>query len=449
MRRSEIFESFAKIAQEQGMISVDAPDKAKDKLESNPRADSLSIKDIESLYNVKPDIPKNMQYKRNIVENAHPTSIVIAPSHDKLHGLVENINERQDILLNIVNKRNNGLATQHKYAERELVLSLVRIANDLDNKGNDELRALADTCLLQINKRGMNKNAVVPAATAAVPAATAALPVVPLLAGAAVVAALVGGVWLNQHMADGVKGFKASHANLMNQMKDLLNTKTSFGVGRIYTSFFIGQMNKVISELEKTASTVYYAEAELSKLQRFQTAQELVEEGKNTDANEVINIQTKLQAAFDNIKPIIVRLNDNFADPNFRQEQIQEGGKGWITNIFDRLHITDQEGFGLIASDFQDVVNAIPPYLESIQDIIDKLAKAKSVSESIKTTLEAAKHVSEPKPAEVTPAAPAGTPPATPVSATPTPAASAAGPAPGSPANREMEILNRLRGMSL
>ena len=108
MRDSEIFNSFIKIAQEKGMISEDAPEKAKKILEKTHRADSLDISAIEALYGVKPNMPKDMEYKRNIIEDAHPNAAIVSPSYDKLNGLVENNNERQDILLNIVNRTPDG-----------------------------------------------------------------------------------------------------------------------------------------------------------------------------------------------------------------------------------------------------------------------------------------------------------------------------------------------------
>src|SRR5574339_473388 len=158
-RRSEIFDSFVKIAQEKGMISEDAPEKAQKKLEKDPRADSLDISAIEALYGTKPDRPKDMDYKYNIIEDAHPNSVVISPSYDKLNGLVENDQERQDIILHILEKTPNGHLTQHKYAEKELVLTLVRLGNALDLQKQDELRVLADTCLDQVAHKDLKKEA--------------------------------------------------------------------------------------------------------------------------------------------------------------------------------------------------------------------------------------------------------------------------------------------------
>lgn len=150
MRNSEIFEAFVKIAEEKGLISK--AESSKEKLEKNPRADSLNNKDIEKLYNVSPETNKDMSYKRNIVELAHPKKAIIGPSYDKLNGLVENVNERQDIMYNIVSRQPTGQLFNKKYAEHQLVMSLVRVANDMDNKEQEELMALADICLEQIKK---------------------------------------------------------------------------------------------------------------------------------------------------------------------------------------------------------------------------------------------------------------------------------------------------------
>ena len=74
MRRFEIFESFAKIAQEKGLVSKaeHAEHTEKDFSETNPRMDSLTIEQISKLYNTKPSLPKDMEYTKNIMEIAHP-----------------------------------------------------------------------------------------------------------------------------------------------------------------------------------------------------------------------------------------------------------------------------------------------------------------------------------------------------------------------------------------
>lgn len=160
MIRSDIFESFIKIAQKEGLISEadHAEHTEKDFHETNPRHDSLSIEQIGKLYNNKPSLPKDMEYEKNIMEDAHPDSIVISPSYDKLNGLVENENEGQNIRMRIVMKEPDGHLTQRKYAEKQLILSLVRVANELDNQNKEGLRILADTCLEQASIKKKLKN---------------------------------------------------------------------------------------------------------------------------------------------------------------------------------------------------------------------------------------------------------------------------------------------------
>ena len=124
MKRSEIFEEFAKIAQEKKIISNDSKKSFK-ALENNPRADSLDVSAIAALYGVKPETSDDMKYKSNIMEIAHPNSLVISPANDRINGLVENNIERQNINLRIVNKNPDGLLTQRRYAQQQLALSLL------------------------------------------------------------------------------------------------------------------------------------------------------------------------------------------------------------------------------------------------------------------------------------------------------------------------------------
>ena len=155
---SDIFNSYIELAEKRGLVRFAEEDvqSSKRALEKNPRADSLTQEKIEKLYNLELDSPKEMRYQRNIIEVAHPKPAYVHNAYDKINGLVENANERQDILLRIVNKRTNGAIAQHKYAEDEMVRALVRIANDMDNRDEEELRSLADECLNSFKKKAFN-----------------------------------------------------------------------------------------------------------------------------------------------------------------------------------------------------------------------------------------------------------------------------------------------------
>lgn len=151
MSNSDIFNEYVKISLEKGLIS-EAKDDAKKILEKTRRADSQSISDIAALYGVEPNQADGQEYEKNIAEVAHPNASVVSPSHDKLNGTVWDINRKQNILLNIVNKPVNGLLTHHKYAREELLKSLIRTANHMDNLDREELRVLADDCIDGLTK---------------------------------------------------------------------------------------------------------------------------------------------------------------------------------------------------------------------------------------------------------------------------------------------------------
>lgn len=155
MVKSEIFDNYAKIAEAAGLVAAEDSRKIKKyKKESDPRLGSDDISTIEALYGVKPD--NSVKYEENIMEAAHKEPVVIGPSYDKIQALVENEIERQKIDFNIVMgplSDGSNAHTYKKYAENELMLQLVRIANDMDNKGAEELRILADDCLNAMVKK--------------------------------------------------------------------------------------------------------------------------------------------------------------------------------------------------------------------------------------------------------------------------------------------------------
>ena len=93
-RRSEIFDEYSKIALKEGFIT-----------ESEEKADNSGEKSyretIQLLYDVKP----NGKDEKHILDQAHAESpVIIAPAYDRVNGLVENLFERQDIMVGIALK---------------------------------------------------------------------------------------------------------------------------------------------------------------------------------------------------------------------------------------------------------------------------------------------------------------------------------------------------------
>lgn len=367
MSRSEIFDSFVKIAQEKGMISNDS-DSAKKKLEKSHRADSLSITDIEALYGVKPDAPKNMEYEHNIMENAHPNSIVISPSYDKLNGLVENNNERQNIILHILDKTPNGNATNHKYAEKEFLSTLVSLANDLDNHNKDELRVLADACLMQMSakKKAFKKEALGP------------------LAIAGLVALPIGALWIQQQMHFINEGYEKNHEKLVAELDDMLNSSASWGVGVDYKKPLLDMVSGFKDRLMSMYNLFKQIEPLVNELEKPKDATELIEISKKPETGVVIKALQSFHAAAYKMLSYVKTLQNDFKSESFKARQVQD--KGWMQGLVDKMQIF-HGGKGLVADDFDDVNRAIPPYLDSINEILNIFKNAKSVVEDAKQKL--------------------------------------------------------------
>ena len=355
MRRSEIFESFVKIAEEKGLISKATPEENVADLSKTHRADSLSIDDIAHLYGVKPPAPKEMQYERNIVETAHPAPLVIAPSYDKLNGLIENINERQDILLHIVNKNNTGSIVQRKYAERELILSLVRVGNEMDNRGQNELRALADLCLAQANPKIIKKQAQVGLALG-------------------VISALLAGFYAKQHLRFKSDGFALDYQKAIKELNDLLESNDNWGVGYQLTPGAIRQVTDIKNKLHILKAAYEAVSPELDVLQKPQTTNEAKQMAASPAVQKAVNAIQQFNQVVAQIGPYLKTVVRQFTSTLYKQQQIAE--KGIFTQMIDTVGL--HGGYGLVADDFDDVSHALATILVDIDDLQKGLAIAQA-----------------------------------------------------------------------
>jgi hypothetical protein len=156
---SEIFDEYARIALEQGLITEAKAESKK----PNPRYDSLDLEAIEMLYGVKPNDKEDDSKSgfMSTLEKAHPEPVIVAPSYDKLNGLVENLIERQNVMVGIALKPNDGKLVQRRYvtAHNELLNELLKTAFMLDKKGEDDLMKLADSCSQRIVNENFIKEA--------------------------------------------------------------------------------------------------------------------------------------------------------------------------------------------------------------------------------------------------------------------------------------------------
>lgn len=392
MRRSDIFDSFVKIAEEKGLISKSSPEENKADLEKTHRADSLSIDDIAHLYGVKPDAPAGAKYKRNIIEVAHPEPQVIAPAYDNLNGLVENENERQNILLHIVNKTNDGSIVQRKYAEKQLIMSLVRVGNDMDNRGQDELCALADICLRQSSPGPIRKQAQLQV-------------IIPL------VAAVIGGIYAKQHLRFHSDGFERDYEKAVAELDDLINSNSNWGVGYEYKPEFIAQLNDIKNKLNQLNTAVQSVLPELDKLSAPKSGTELVQLAQQPNTHEALHALQQFKKTVSEVYPYLRQVVTNFSNEGFKQRQIEN--KGFLTNIVDSTDVL-HGGKGLIADDFDDVVHALQTIFYDVDNIAKSLAaadgQASAAAQQLQTATENMPGAGETQAPEAAPAG-SGTPP--------------------------------------
>lgn len=397
MRRSEIFDNFVKIAQDKGLIAKSSPEENKADLEKTHRADSLSIEDIAHLYGVKPDAPADAKYEHNIMERAHPDPVVIAPSYDKINGLIENNNERQNILLNIVNKTNDGQLLQRKLAKRNLLLSLVRVGNEMDNRGHDELRSLADVCLRQSSAPQIRKEAQLQV-------------IIP------VIAAIVGGLYAKQHLRFHSDGFTADYQKAISELDDLLNSNNNFGiVGYQYRPEFLQVVNEIKNQLAELNTAVQAILPELDKLEKPKDGPDLVRMAKEPKAHEAIQALQNFQTTVHKIYPFLLQVVNNFQNEGYKQRQIVD--KGIATKVLDSTEIL-HGGKGLIADDFDDAAHALETIFYDVNNIAKSLQGADGEADAAAKQLTAA-NASMPGggqagETEANPNAPAYTPPTLP-----------------------------------
>jgi hypothetical protein len=370
MRRSEIFDSFVKIAQEKGLISDDKPTNErveaehseKDFHETNPRHDSLSIEQISKLYGNKPKTFKAMEYKKNIMEIAHPEMEVLFQAHDKLNGLIENEMEGQNIRIHISLKEPDGHLTQRKYAEMQLVNNLVRVANDLDNRNQDKLCKLADVCLLQASS--LKKQAFWP-----------------LIAG---IGTAIGTLYVQQHLNFHSDGFEADYQKTINEIDDLLTSNTNFGVGVSYQPEFIQEMNKLKSDLGTIHAAVAKASPIIMNMEKPRTASEKVKEmariAQDPKTQEATQAITELSNVIKEYGPEISAVINNFQRQSYKDEVTAD--KGALTKLVDWTEILHGGGGSLVSDDFLDVKRALVTLWKDIVGLQTAVIQASKIEQN-------------------------------------------------------------------
>src|SRR4051812_29187690 len=115
MVRSDIFDSYAKIMEETGIIEKKAfpnNDEYRKKLEDSGRQGSDDISTIEALYGINPN---GKDDETPIDQRAHPNTVVISPSYDRMNGVVETLQERHNIMVDVALRAPNTATFGKRY----------------------------------------------------------------------------------------------------------------------------------------------------------------------------------------------------------------------------------------------------------------------------------------------------------------------------------------------
>ncbi len=345
---SDILKDFEKILSK-GAISK--------KAEKNH--ETRSPKEINDLYHVKPDAPKGMTYDRHIGQLAHKDLVVILPTHDKLNGLVETDQERQNIMINLVVKPTHGNLGSKKWAETQLLGSLIRVAQDLDNQNIEELRVLADTCINQLHKK-----ALAPLAIVGIVAAVAA----------------AGGLlyWQQHHDAESL-GFRQDSLVMISELKDL--DEATGGWGRdSYKAEFKAEIESVMTEIDALNTEYSSLEGIIEEIESMRTGSQLktiIDTAKTLQNKPNYQaVYEKFKAMAKNIEPMLTKLESNFKNEAYKKRQVQD--KGIWSGINDMVGGVLHGGGGLIKDDFDDVVRTLPAYRASIAEVLKLIAGGES-----------------------------------------------------------------------
>lgn len=364
MSYSEVLEQFVKNAERKESEDPNYIKKTKDKLEKNPRWDSQTDEIIKSLIRTKPEMAKGMEYKNNILEIAHKDKVVVLDTYDKLNGLVENNIERQNILLNIIMRAPRGQVVHEKYAD--LKKSLEKTLRYSISSNNKELEGFTKKCIEQLNTK-LHKKALAPAVW--------------------IISGIIGALYSHQHLPNVDNGFKVNHERLISSLDDFEKSSGGQIYGVEYKPQFLDMVRDFKNKILEFNALYEQFTPLVDKIEKPQTAQELMELQSRPDGSELATAFDTITKAVTNFIPYINRIYTNFSSQDFKSRMINQ--KGFLNEIIDHTSVL-HGGKGLIADDFDDVVNALGAYKNSLLSISNIFSASKNEAISAKNQLEQA-----------------------------------------------------------
>lgn len=144
-RHSDMLELFNKVAEENKIFDEPFIVLAEDESKKSSEIDA-----IELLYGKKKDIKSNEE----LLQEAHPETTVVNTSYDLMNSVVEDLHQRQSIMVDIANKNPRVLQTNFRYvkASEDLMQETTKLAFLLENKKQYNLMSAADGVTIELEK---------------------------------------------------------------------------------------------------------------------------------------------------------------------------------------------------------------------------------------------------------------------------------------------------------
>lgn len=256
-----IFDAYAKKMEDQGFIK---------------KASDEDLK--RDIYDLKTLGPDGKPY--DMLDKAHPETIVVSKSYDAVNGIVENLKERSSIMNMIARKAPRIQMTNERYvkAVEDLIQETLKVSMLLDSKGYASLSKQALTCTENLVKEADGTTSNIIAGTAGVAAtalgfaasSTVGLIVAPL--------ALAGTLlWISQHPMSA--GFRLDLEKAISECEEAIYGKWSGQKGLATV------MNPVISKMKEILSDVdhFYSRVDVIKSDILQIKLETNPEEKEKD----------------------------------------------------------------------------------------------------------------------------------------------------------------------
>lgn len=307
---------------------------------------------------------------KNIIEEAHPEKAIVQNSYDPIQGLVENENERQNIIINILQQpHENAQLINKKYSETQLLLSLLKVANTTEN---DELKTLAYACKNQIEKKAYY-----------------------WLVGTAIATALL---YAQQHFPKVSQGFELDYRDVAEKLKAILDSDDSNPL--LFGQDWSNELIKMTNDLLTESTNLYNKSKELnqfiSKVQKPKDSNDLLAMSKNT---ELVGEMKKVFDEFKKMKneeiPLIQSAISKFTDKSYKAINVKD--KGYLSYVTDAMPKGFMSGgWGLFSDKLDDAAKSLKAFSESLDGVSSVIDGAIAEAQSTSSKLQSAQSQSSP-----------------------------------------------------